>query len=573
MKNINHLKKLFKNYKIDGYIVPKNDEFFGEYIPESKDNLKFISNFSGSWGFAIILKNKNYLFVDGRYTLQAKMQSNKFFKIITIPNKLPFDILRDKKFSIGFDPKLHTETMLSSIFKNTNCELRPISKNLIDKIWKRKINNKYNKFFKLKDSVVGESSRNKIKKLSSLLKKNKIDFQFISASENVAWVLNIRGNDSSYSPIPNSYLFISSKNKVFLFCDLKKVSKKLKNKLDKNIIIENINNIDKFISKIENKKIQLDVSSCSIYFKNNMEQKNKIIKKNDPVYHLKSIKNKVEIKNSIKSHVYDGAALTKFLIWLNNNFKNKKITEISAQEKLFEFRKKNKKFKSLSFPTISGSGPNGAVIHYKASKKTNRTLKKGDIYLVDSGGQYNFGTTDVTRTISLNNKNKRIKNIFTRVLKGHIGVANFKIIKNTNGSQIDKVARKYLKEIDLDYAHGTGHGVGYFLNVHEGPQGISKKNKIKFKEGMIVSNEPGYYESGKFGIRIENLLVVKKVKNYFKFNDLTLAPIDKSLILKDLLNKNEINWLNSYHSKVYKNLKKYMNKFELIYLKKYCSNI
>ena len=227
----------------------------------------------------------------------------------------------------------------------------------------------------------------------------------------------------------------------------------------------------------------------------------------------------------------------------------------------------------MSFPTISGSGPNGAIIHYKVSKKSNRKLKKGDIYLVDSGGQYNFGTTDVTRTVALDNNNKRIREIFTRVLKGHIAVANFKLKKNTNGSQIDVLARKYLKEINLDYAHGTGHGVGYFLNVHEGPQAISKNNKVSFKEGMIVSNEPGYYENGKFGIRIENLIRVKKNKNGNVFENLTMAPIDKSLIDKKFLKKNEIDWLNKYHSNVFNNLRDFMNKNELFSLKEACSNI
>ncbi len=261
------------------------------------------------------------------------------------------------------------------------------------------------------------------------------------------------------------------------------------------------------------------------------------------------------------------------MLWLTRNFSKKKVTEISAQKKLLKFRKKNKTFKSLSFPTISGSGPNGAIIHYKANNKSNRTLKKGDIYLVDSGGQYNFGTTDVTRTISLNNTQQRVKNIFTRVLKGHIAVANYKIKKNTCGGEIDVEARKPLQEINLDYAHGTGHGVGYFLNVHEGPQAISRGNKVKLKEGMILSNEPGYYENGKFGIRIENLLAVRKIKKNFKFENLTLAPIDKSLIEKKLLNKSEIRWLNNYHSKVYYNLKKYMSKNDLAMFKNCCSNI
>ena len=231
----------------------------------------------------------------------------------------------------------------------------------------------------------------------------------------------------------------------------------------KNINFIDIKYTDLFLSKIKNKKVLIDPSSCSIYFENILKKNNKINEFLDPIYFLKSIKSKKEIKNTIKSHIYDGAALTKFLFWIKKNYKKKNINEISAQEKLLKFRKKNKNFKFLSFPTISGSGPNGAIIHYKASKKSNRKLKKGDIYLVDSGGQYNFGTTDVTRTISLNNNNKRIKDIFTRVLKGHIAVANYKLKNKTCGAQIDIAARKPLKEINLDYAHGTGHGVGYFL--------------------------------------------------------------------------------------------------------------
>ena len=572
MNKINKLRKFFVNYKIDGYIIPKNDEFFGEYTPEIKDNLKYISNFSGSYGFALILKKNNYLFVDGRYTLQAKIQSGKIFDIITIPNKFPSNILKDKKLSIGFDPKLHTVFMMSRLFKNTNCKLLPIDKNLVDKIWIRKNTSKLNKFYKLKDKDSGESSENKIKKVLKILNKNKIDLQFISAPENVAWLLNLRGADSQFSPIPNSYLLLSNKNTYF-FCNLNKIDKKVKKLLGKNIIITDIKHIEQFILKIKNKNFQLDNSSCSIFFKNIIKINNIIIEKKDPIYLLKSIKNKIEIKNTIKTHIYDGVALTKFLLWLNNNFKNKKITEITAQNKLLEFRKKNKTFKSLSFPTISGSGPNGSIIHYKVTKKSNRTLKKGDLYLVDSGGQYNYGTTDVTRTVSLDNNQQRVKNIFTRVLKGHIAVANYKLKSNTSGSEIDFVARKFLKQINLDYAHGTGHGVGYFLNVHEGPQAISKGNKVKFKEGMILSNEPGYYENGKFGIRIENLITVKKIKNSYKFVDLTLAPIDKNLIEKNLLNKSEIEWLNNYHSKVYQNLKKYMNKAELTDFKNFCSNI
>ena len=572
MIKFDKLKKLFKINRIDGYIVPKNDEFFGEYVPKFKDNLKFISNFSGSYGFALILKNKNYLFVDGRYTLQAKIQSGENFKIITIPKTLPHNILKGKKLSIGFDPKLHTQLMLNKLFKKSNCKLIPVNKNLICSIWKKKNIKKNNKFYKLHNKDAGQSSKNKIKKTLKILIKNKADYQFITAPENVAWLLNIRGSDSEFTPIPNSYLILNNKNKVYFFCDLKKVDQKLKKKLGK-IIIVNIKYIEKFLSKVKNNTVQLDSSSCSVFFKNIIKKSNIILEKKDPTYLLKSIKNKTEIRNMIKAHVYDGAALTKFLFWVKNNFANKKISEISAQNKLLKFRKNNKTFKSLSFPTISGSGPNGAIIHYRATQKSNRILKRGDIYLVDSGGQYNFGTTDVTRTISLNNNQSKIKNIFTRVLKGHIAVANYKLNKNSSGSEIDSAARKSLKKINLNYPHGTGHGVGYFLNVHEGPHAISKGNNVKLKEGMIVSNEPGYYENGRFGIRIENLITVKKVKKIYKFDNLTLAPIDKSLIQKKLLNKNEIDWLNNYHAKVFNNLKKFMNKSELIQLKNSCSNI
>ena len=573
MTKLKKLKKIFRVFKIDAYIVPKNDEFFGEYIAESKDNLKFISNFSGSYGFALILKKKNYLFVDGRYTLQAKIQSGKKFKIVTIPKKFPYEILANKKLTIGFDPKLHTESMLNLFFKKSNCKLLPLEENLVNKIWKRKSSRIINKFYKLKNKDSGQSSKSKIKKISKILNNNKINLQFVSAPENVAWLLNLRGGDSKYSPVPNSYLILNNRNQVYFFCDLKKISKKTKKDFDKNIMIIDINLIKEFILKIKNKSFQVDSASCSIFFKNIIKKNNSILEKYDPIYLLKSIKNKIEIKNTTKSHIYDGVALTKFLLWLNNNLLKKKITELSAQKKLLEFRKKNKTFKSLSFPTISGSGPNSAIIHYKAENKTNRTLKKGDLYLVDSGGQYNFGTTDVTRTISVRNSSSRIKDIFTRVLKGHIAVSTFKINKNTSGSEIDNVARKSLKQIKLDYAHGTGHGVGYFLNVHEGPQGISKGNKVNFKEGMIVSNEPGYYENGKFGIRIENLVTVKKAKNNFKFENLTLAPIDKSLIKKELLSTKEIMWLNTYHARVYSSLKKHMNKTELPEFKNLCSNI
>ncbi len=572
MEKIKRLRKEIKRYDLDGYIIPKNDEFFGEYVPDFKDRLKLISNFSGSYGFALITNDQNYLFVDGRYTLQAKIQSGSYFKIIVIPKRLPKHVLNNKKIKIGFDPKLHTEKNINYFFKNKSSKLIPIKENLVDKLDHKYAKSRVKKFYRIKDEDAGQVSSKKISQLVKILAKKNIEIQFISSPENVAWLLNLRGNDSSFAPIPNCYLIIDKNKNIYLFCDPQKINKNLKKNL-KFLQIVDIKFLGAFLENIHNKRVMIDETTCSFFYQNILSNQNAVIKEVDPIYHLKSIKNKTEIKNIIKSHIFDGVALTKFLFWLKKNFNKRKVTEISAQEKLLYFRKKCKFFKFLSFPTISGSGPNGSIIHYKASKKSNRALRSGDLYLVDSGGQYNFGTTDVTRTISLNNNEKKLREIFTRVLKGHIDVVNFKLKKNTTGSLIDKKARSHLKKVNLDYPHGTGHGVGYFLNVHEGPQALSKGNMIKIKEGMILSNEPGYYEKNKFGIRIENLIRVKRSRNNLKFENLTLVPIDKSLIEKKLLNKQEEKWLNDYHQNVFVNLKKFMNKKEVFDLKESCSNI
>ena len=566
MKNF---KKLLKKYKIDGYIVPKNDEYFNEYVNSSNDRLKFISNFSGSAGFAVILKNKNYLFVDGRYTIQARYQSGKNFKVITIPGKFPKDALKtNKKIVLGFDPKLHTEKQLNFLFKIKNVNLRSINQNLVDLVWSKKPKELLKPFFYLSRKNAGATTEKKITRVKNILLKNNADHLLVTAPENVAWILNIRGYDTSYSPIPNARLLISNKGEINLFTNPKKLIK-IKKILKNKVRIHKETKIENILFHLSRKSIWLDSLSCSFYYKNILSKKNKVIEKIDPIHFFKSIKNNTEIKNMEKSHLTDGVALTKFLFWVKKNFKKRKITEISAQKKLEGFRKMNSSYKFPSFSTISGSGPNSAIIHYKASNKTNRALKKGDLYLVDSGGQYSFGTTDVTRTVSLDNRSNYIKEIYTRVLKGHIAVSNFKIKKNSTGSEVDQNARKYLRKIKLDYPHGTGHGVGCFLNVHEGPQSLSKNNKVNLRDGMVVSNEPGYYKEGAFGIRIENLVYIKKNK----FQELTMAPIEKDLINKKILNSAEIKWINGYHEKVKKNLFRFMNFQEKIDLTKACSPI
>ena len=321
----------------------------------------------------------------------------------------------------------------------------------------------------------------------------------------------------------------------------------------------------KILNNIKGKNFFIDNLTCSIHDELLISSNFNIIKKDDPCYLFKSIKNKTEIANIKKTHIADGVALTKFLYWLKNSPVNK--SEISSENFLEKLRKSNKNYLYKSFPTISGSGPNGAIIHYKASPSSNRKIKENDLYLCDSGGQYKYGTTDVTRTVCFKKQSSKIKNLYTRVLKGHIAVANSRLGNFTKGSQLDKKARYWLKQIYLDFPHSTGHGVGYFLNVHEGPQAISKKNNIQLKEGMILSNEPGYYKRGKFGIRIENLIFIKKEKNKLKFENLTLVPFENDLIDNKYLNSEEKKYISEYHLKIYEKLKYYLSFKERKWLK------
>ena len=551
---INILRKKFQEYRIDGYIVPKNDEYFSEYA--KNDRLKNISNFSGSAGIAVILKKKNYLFVDGRYTIQAEQESAENFDIIEIHKKLPHAIF--KNINLGFDPSLFTSKNLNNNFLNNN--LIAINDNLIDQIFKFK-EKKTKSFYSLKKDIVGESHQSKILKVAKFLKLNKADYLFSTAPENIAWLLNIRGYDNPNSPIPNARLIIDKNKKIFLITKKNNIKQIVKEKkINKNQII-NMSDLPSLINKLKGESFIIDNKSCSIFYEDMIRSKFKILDKKDPIYKLKSIKNLHEINHTIETHKKDGLALTKFIYWIKN-INKKSITEVEAQNKLEKFRKLNKDYLFPSFNTIAGSGSNGAIVHYRAKTKTTKRVNKKDLLLVDSGGQYSYGTTDVTRTISFNRQKKSIKNAYTNVLKGHIAVALTNLSKDNTGKKIDIRARKFLKKEGLDYAHGTGHGVGFFLNVHEGPQSISKYNTIKIQEGMILSNEPGYYKKNYFGIRIENLIYVKKKNNKLFFENLTLAPIEKDLINYELLNKIEKDYLFKYHLNIYAEFSSLLNKKE-----------
>ena len=535
---------------LDGYILPKNDNYFTEY---SKINhLKSNTNFSGSAGFAIFLKNKKFLFVDGRYTIQAEIEAGKKFKVCEIPYVWPKNIIK-KKSKIGFNPNLFTKETLNKYFGNEYC-LVPVNFDFNNKY---KYKNK-NQFFSLNSIVAGESVNKKINRLINIMKKKRIDYNFISSGENICWLLNIRGKDLPNSPVANCKIVLTKNKKIYFFSDRDKINK-IKFSLKKfKIYFFDENSILKCLINLEKGNFCIDSKTCSVFEESLISYKFKIIERKDPIYILKSLKNRTEIKNMIKAHIEDGIALTKFLYWAKNQ-KFNNLTEKKIEKKLESFRKRSENYLYPSFDTIAGSGPNGAIIHYRSDKFSNRLIKKNDLLLVDSGGQYKWGTTDVTRTICFSKAKNKIKDIFTRVLKGHIAVALSNINQMKNGHNIDRLARKSLNSIGLDYRHGTGHGVGAFLNVHEGPQGISKNNYVRLKEGMVLSNEPGFYKKNDFGIRIENLVFIRKKKSKLFFENLTFAPIDLDLINYKLMTKIEKNYLFKYHYDVYKNLSSFLN--------------
>ena len=398
------LRDKFKKYNIDGYIVSKNDDYFTEY---SKINrLKIISNFSGSAGLGVILKKKNYLFTDGRYTIQGQIEAGKDFKIVNFEKLHNCSLFKNLK--LGIDPRLLTYQQIDKYFLKYN-KIKFIKENLIDQI-QREIVKDSSPFFSLKKNIVGESSKSKIKKIAYHLKKNKSDFIFITAPENVAWILNIRGNDGPNSPIPNCRLIISKTKKIILISKIKKCRKLFKEKIIKSHQFIDTKELPRKIFDLKGKNFIIDKNSCSIYYEDLIKSKFKIASREDPTYFLKSIKNKTEIHNMKKAHIIDGVALTKFLYWIKN-INDKKITEVDAQNKLEKFRRMHKDFLYPSFDTIAGSGKNGAIVHYRANKKNCKIISNKDIFLCDSGGQYKYGTTDVTRTICFSKPSQNIRNI------------------------------------------------------------------------------------------------------------------------------------------------------------------
>ena len=572
------LRKLMQTRNIDVCLINQTDEFQNEFLPTYSQRLQWLTNFSGSAGEAVITMSKAYLFVDGRYTLQAKNEVNKnIYKVYNYTEKTPTEILKSfkfKKINFGMDGNIISvkkfNNLTSEIGKNVSIKL--LKENLVDLIWHDRP--------KIKKSIIwhhhykfhGTKVSDKIKSVTKIIKKQHAQYLFVSSNESICWLLNLRSNDLPYTPIFMSRLIISASGECFLFANIKssiKFSKQIKiHQIEPKFLTSFLSNT------VSSQKIIADPRTLpSNIYQSLKKLKSKIKLIDDSIELLKSQKNNTEIKGVRSAHLRDGVALTKAIFWIKESVMKKGLTELQAVKRIDTNRSKNKHFHSLSFPTIAGSGPNGAIVHYHANKKTNRIIKDTDLFLIDSGGQYLDGTTDVTRTISFNKVSKEQKKMNTLVLKGHIAVATSKFSKSETGKNLNVNARKYLKEHNCNFDHGTGHGVGYFLNVHEGPQSISSVSKVKFLPGMIISNEPGYYKANAYGIRIENLITVRKLGNKYEFENLTLAPIDKKLIEVSLLTTNEISWLNTYHKLVYSKLNKYLKPKEKIWLKAECSNL
>ena len=556
---LNLLTNLVQKKGADFYLLSTTDEFLNEYVPEENMRLKWLTNFTGSNGYALISKKNSYFFTDGRYILQAKKELDKAFKVIDLNQETVADfIFRNfKKTKILVDTKNFSKNFISNIIKKNLTRKNKIihdQENLIDSLWINKPQENQKPFFFLQKKFSGLDSYKKIKKLRDSLKNQTL---IITSPESICWLLNVRGFDLPHTPLVLSRLIISRKEIIF-YVNKKKIPKKVKFNFD--LIIKDISDFDKDLSNYKNLKLLIE-NQVSYYIFNTLNKNNSLDVENDTCKKLKAIKNSAEILCSENAHIQDGLALVKFFYWIEKNIKNK-ISEFDAAKKLESFRKEGKDFFSLSFPTISATGSNGSIIHYNPKAKSS-ILKESDLYLCDSGGQYFGGTTDVTRTIFLgrNKPSKNIKNLYTYVLMGHLNISLAKFPFGTKGYQIDAIARYELWKNGFDYNHGTGHGVGSFLGVHEGPQSLSKAvSDISLQPGMIVSNEPGYYRDKEFGIRIENLVLVKKskIKNFCEFKTLSLFPYEKKLINENLLSNDQIKWINNYHKDVYTKLNPYL---------------
>ncbi len=550
-EKLSALRVLMKKNGIDAYIIPRADEYQGEFVAACDERLQWLTGFTGSAGVAIVLHDKAVVMSDGRYTLQLASQiKRKYFQTANSVKVKPEDWLAEHLGQggvLGYDPMLHTPSQIE-VFKKKNIALKAVSKNLIDQIWTARPHAPKGDVFVFNQKLAGKTFKEKLKTVRAQIIEKNAAACLIALPDSLCWLLNIRGQDIDYIPSVQSRLLVMADGAAQWFVDEDKISSDVRKHLGGDIEILPPKTLTKALKAISG-DVMMDFKNVPSAFKT----KN-AVNAPDPCIKPKAIKTPSEIEAIKQTHIADGVAYAHFLYWLDGA--KDTVTEIDIADKLLEFRSAHPAFKGLSFPTIAGFGPNGAIIHYRATEETNALLKGNNLLLVDSGAQYYdgeaiAGTTDITRTLAIGKPTAAMKKHYTLVLKAHIGLANAKFPKTATGAQVDVFARAPLWEQGIDYAHGTGHGVGCFLAVHEEAASLSPRGTMPLEAGMLISNEPGYYEEGAYGIRLENLVLCVEKGDMLGFETIGYAPFDRDLIIPEMLSATELQWLNAYHAQIW----------------------
>ena len=555
---------------LDAVLVPRADEHQGEYVAPASQRLAWLTGFTGSAGLAVVTRSAAALFVDGRYVVQAPLQvDTSLFGIVQVPPAKPSQWLLDELkagATVGYDPWLHTEAGIDELAKALNpkgIKLTALAHNPIDTIWGRQ------RPAPPKGPVVphalkyaGTAAADKLAELKTRLRREDADAVVLTQPDSIAWLLNVRGSDVAHNPVPLAFAIITVAGKPELFIDKDKIGREAREHLAALVRILPPAALRERLAalKAQGKRVRLDPNTAANWFFRTLRG-GRIVRAVDPCLLPKARKNATEIAGARAAHKRDGAVLARFLAWLERESGREAADEIGVAQQLERLRSETQALKDISFDTISGAGPNGAIVHYRVTTASNRKLLPGELYLVDSGGQYLDGTTDITRTVAIGSPTPEMQERFTRVLKGHIAVATARFPTGTRGIDLDPFARRALWEAGLDFDHGTGHGVGSYLSVHEGPQNISRRGMTALEPGMIISNEPGYYKQGAYGIRLENLVLVEEAtliagaeRKTMGFETLTLVPFDRRLVVAALLTEAELAWLNAYHARVWREI-------------------
>jgi Xaa-Pro aminopeptidase len=564
------LREQLKTDRLDGFVVPLTDEHMSEYVGSYAQRLAWLTGFQGSAGAAAVLPEEAAIFTDGRYTLQVRSQvDGRHWSYQSVPETSIADWLREhapEGGRIGYDPWLHTKDWVKrarTALADKGAELVAVARNPIDAVWSDKPEPSKARLAVHPEAFAGKSSAAKRQEMADWLKEQKADAAVLSALDSIAWTFNVRGEDVEHTPVALSFALVHDDGTADLFVAPEKIGDEVRQHLGNGVRVHDGAAFAPHLASLSGKTVIADPERAVAAIFEALEGAGaKVVQKRDPSILPKAIKNDAEIGGHRSAQARDGAALVRFLHWISLEAPKGEVDELRAVAKLQEFRQACGDLKDTSFDTISGAGPNGAIVHYRVTEETNRKLEMDSLYLVDSGGQYPDGTTDVTRTVAIGTPTAEMRDRFTRVLKGHIAIAMAVFPDGTRGGQLDTLARQYLWQAGLDYAHGTGHGVGSYLAVHEGPQRISPAGSSQsggdepLRAGMFLSNEPGYYKAGEYGIRVENLVLVEEreiagaEKKMLGFETLTFAPIDRSLIETAMLSPEERAWIDDYHARV-----------------------